>query len=160
MDAEEPPEPSALPRGRAEGPGHALPDGFPSDAKAKVPKYYPIRSGASYSLRDAAVLLGVPEGTLRRAILMDSIQAQELSDDRQYLIEGKSLLAYVRKLRPEEEIEEERGEGVWWSLAFLALVPLLAAICFLAAGGVRSRSSERPPLPSPGSGIEITAPNR
>jgi hypothetical protein len=137
------------PRDRTEGPPEASPKSSPSHARNNVPRHYPIRADTSYSLRDAAELLGLPEGTLRRAILLESLQAEELGDDRQYLLDGKSLLAFVRKLRPEEEIHEERDEGGWWGLVILLLLPLVGAILILVAGSTRSPSSEGPPVPSP-----------
>ena len=123
--------------------------------RAKILKYYAILPSASYSLRNAASLLGLPEEELRRAILLDGVEAEETSDDRQYLLEGRALLSYVRRLRPHEEIRAAtNGESVLWGVAILVVIPLLAAVLFLLLGAGSSSSSERPPHPAPKFGLE------
>ncbi len=54
-----------------------------------------ILPGVFYSLRDASLLSGLPESRIRRAILLEDLPAQEVPDDRHYLIQGRSLAAYV-----------------------------------------------------------------
>jgi len=55
-----------------------------------------ILPGAVYSLKDAADLSGVPENRLRRAILFEDLQAEDVPDERQYLIRGQVLAEYLR----------------------------------------------------------------
>jgi hypothetical protein len=123
-----------------------------------APRHYSIRSDAVYSLREAAVLVGIAEGLLRRAVLLDHLPALEPDDDRQYLFTGKTLLSYVRRLRPDEEVLEEKGDPDLGAWALLVLVPILAAIVSLMAAGASS-PRQSPPLPSPGAGIDLRVPD-
>lgn len=50
-----------------------------------------------YSLRDAARLTGLPEKDLRRSILMGELVAEEVADERQYLISSSSLRPLCKK---------------------------------------------------------------
>ena len=66
---------------------------------------YCVRCDEFYSLHWAAKAIDVEEGRLRRAILLEDLDAIPVPDDRQYLIHGMALRAYLRTLRPSEECE-------------------------------------------------------
>ena len=68
-------------------------------------RYYCVRCDEFYSLHWAAQAIDVEEGRLRRAILFEDLDAIPVPDDRQYLIHGMALRAYLRTLRPSEECE-------------------------------------------------------
>jgi hypothetical protein len=120
---------------------------------------YPLRSDAVYSLRDAANRLGISEGQLRRAVLMDHLPVVETDDDRQYVFSGRTLLSYIREMRPDEGALEQESDPVFWGVAFLVLFPLLALIFFLIVGAGAPSPHQSPPLPSPGPGIEFRNPD-
>lgn len=118
-----------------------------------------IRADATYSLREAAGLLDIPEGTLRRAILLDDLPAEGVCDDRHYLIEGHDLLAHFRLLRPDEESNGVSSPSIVGGAAFLALFPILAAILLLLAG-MRSPKGDNRPQVDPIPAIEVQVPDR
>ena len=64
-----------------------------------------MRCDEYYPLHWAAQAIDVEEGRLRRAILLEDLDAIPVPDDRQYLIHGMALRAYLRTLRPSEECE-------------------------------------------------------
>jgi len=88
-------------------------------------RFYPIDHYQTYSLQDAARALAVPEGTLRRAILLDELSALGVDDDRHYVLDGGALQDFVRHLRPAECCVFPAGDSLWLDLALLLLIPLL-----------------------------------
>ena len=104
----------------------------PSSPRPK--RYYAIQSGMTYALRDAARLAHLPEGQLRRAILLDRLPAQEVTDDRQYLLTGAILKRYLQSIRPKEEaIYDSDEESVFWNLGVFFLISSIALsfiLCF------------------------------
>jgi hypothetical protein len=127
-----------------------------SESSAAAPKperYYPIRRTEAYSLKDAAAALAVPEGQLRRAILLSDLPALDVPDDRQYLLLGSTLRAYVQALRPEENCRFDPGDDVFYGMAFLAILPLIALIVSLCIMATTSPSRVQcrlhPALPAP-----------
>jgi len=114
------------------------PESFPLERRGPervpaAPSIHAIRQDGLYPLRDAAVLLGIPEGQLRRAVLLENLPAQEVCDDRHYLFSGTTLLAYARRPRPFEEVLERDRETAAWGLAILLLFPILAAVLLIIA---------------------------
>ena len=122
------------------------------------PAWAAIRISETYSLRDAALILKIPEGQLRRSVLFGELPADEVDDDRQYVFSGKTLLAYARGRWPDETIEAAENSDTFWGLVLLLLFPLLAAVLLVIAGASASGSCQQPPLPSPGSGVELQVP--
>jgi hypothetical protein len=71
-------------------------------ARPKLTRTYALCLRSVYSLREAALRLGLPEGMLRRAILLEDDPAMSVDDDRHYLIAGRELRRYVEVIHPSD----------------------------------------------------------
>ncbi|HLY10596.1 MAG TPA: hypothetical protein VKW04_14930 [Planctomycetota bacterium] len=127
-----------------EGPD-APPASLPSPEE-RPRHYYPIERHQVYSLREASVALDLPEGTLRRAILLEEIASEVVDDDRHYLIQGAALQDYVRFLRPQEQCEFPDGMTLWSELALVLVIPVLILFVLLLT---RTAAPSRPVSPAP-----------
>ncbi len=97
--------------------------------------FYAIDATRVYSLRDAARALEVPEGNLRRAILLDRLRAMEVDDDRQYLLEGSALQDYARHLRPSEQCAFPAEDSLLPDLLTFLIIPILIVLVLLFVRG-------------------------
>lgn len=125
--------------------------GEPAPAsEAKRPKrFYPIDRGTAYSLEDAAKALEIPEGKLRRAILMDDLAAEQVDDDRHYLLQGDALQNYVRHLRPAEECVFVENGNLLLELAYCLIIPLLILLLLIFAKTPEMPRSDQTAHPAP-----------
>lgn len=89
---------------------------------------YCVRCDEYYSLHWAAQAIDIEEGRLRRAILFEDLEAIPVPDDRQYLIHGIALRAYLRTLRPSEECEFCPDEDLDWNTGFAMLLWVLGVL--------------------------------
>jgi hypothetical protein len=94
----------------------------------------------SYSLREAARLTGISEKGLRRSILMGELVAEEVADERQYMIAASSLPPSGKKnsFSPSQSVPTKK-ERVF-SLAAFAVVAILSIgplLFILWAGSVQ-----------------------
>jgi len=103
--------------------------------------FYAVDAARAYSLREAALALEMPEGKLRRAILLDQLRATEVDDDRQYLLEGSALQDFVRRLRPEEQCAFSAEDSLLPDLLTFLIIPILIVLVLLF---VRSPEAPRP----------------
>ena len=118
---------------------------------------YAIQPDIRYSLRDAASLSDLSKDELRRAVVLDGIEAEPVADDREYLIPGRALQEHVRMLRPQERpVFEGPADAIEIVGVFLA-IPMMAV---LLLAGLRSvQEPEAPPsdrtlISQPREGIE------
>jgi len=95
--------------------------------------YYPVDRGTLYSLRDAALALEIPEGKLRRAILLDEVPAADVDDERQYLLDGAALQAFIRRTRPYENCVFPDNGSLFLELAYCLVIPLLILLVLIFA---------------------------
>lgn len=81
----------------------------------------------SYSLREVARQTGIAEKSLRRSILMGELVAEEVADDRQYLISASSLRSLLGKgaVSSSSSTGPTRKERIF-SLAAFFVVSLLS----------------------------------
>src|SRR5581483_6473798 len=106
----------------------------PAGAPAPGPlpqRFYAVDATRIYSLREAARALEMPEGTLRRAILLDRLRATEVDDDRQYLLEGSALQDFVRRLRPAEQCAFPAEDSLLPDLLTFLIIPILIVLVLL-----------------------------
>lgn len=80
----------------------------------------------SYSLREAARLTGISEKSLRRSILMGEIVAEEVADERQYMIASSSLPPFGKKNSPSSAQTVPTGRQRIFSLAAFVVVAVLS----------------------------------
>lgn len=119
----------------------------PPAAQANPPRhYYSVDRARVYSLRDAARALEMPEGNLRRAILLDQLRAVEVDDDRQYLLDGAALQEFVRRLRPAEACAFPEPDSLLPDLLTFLIIPILIVLVLLF---VRSPEGARQNAPAP-----------
>lgn len=128
------------------------PEKEPSRCRGRIMRRYAIQKDAAYSLRDAARVLRIPVSQVRRAILLNELLAIEVSDDRQYVIQGEDLEEFLRVLEPRAIIEDGHlnggGDSIW-AIAVLILIPLLALVSLII--GVLAAPASTPDAPaSPG----------
>jgi hypothetical protein len=97
-----------------------------------------------YSLRDAARALEMPEGNLRRAILLDQLRATEVDDDRQYLLEGTALQEFVRTLRSGETCAFPEADSLLPDLLTFLIIPVLIVLVLLFVRGPESPKPDSP----------------
>ena len=102
---------------------------------SKTPRHYPICRDGVYSLKEAAQALHLPEGRLRRAILLDDLPAIDVADDRHYLIQGRILQAYVQQLRPQEEPGFQLSSMAFWPVVVLMIASMLGLAGFILVAG-------------------------
>jgi hypothetical protein len=112
------------------------PAGAPPPRPAPLARhFYAIDATRVYSLRDAARALEMPEGNLRRAILLDQLRAIEVDDDRQYLLEGSALQDFVRRLRPTEQCAFPAEDSLLPDLLTFLIIPILIVLVLLFVRG-------------------------
>jgi len=117
---------------------------------ARSRHYYTVDRGTLYSLRDAALALEISEGTLRRAILLDEVPAADVDDERQYLLDGAALQAYIRRVRPNENCVFPNNGNLFLELAYCLIIPLLILLVLIFA--------KSPEPVRPGAAIKQTPP--
>jgi hypothetical protein len=108
---------------------------------------YSIQRNQTYSLRDAARAIQVPEGALRRAILLDQVRAQEIDDDRQYLLEGGDLREYVRSLHPSDHCVFPEEDSLLPDLLTFLIIPVLIVLVLLFVKNPEAPRPDRPAKP-------------
>lgn len=113
------------------------PAGTPAPESESLPvrtrHYYPVDRGTLYSLRDASLALEIPEGQLRRAILLDEVPAADVDDERQYLLDGAALQTYIRSIRPAENCVFPDNGNLFLELAYCLVIPLLILLVLIFA---------------------------
>jgi len=119
--------------------GTPTPESGPLSPRSR--HYYPVDRGTLYSLRDAALALEIPEGKLRRAILLDEVPAADVDDERQYLLDGAALQAFIRRTRPHENCVFPDNGSLFLELAYCLVIPLLILLVLIFA---RSPDPARP----------------
>ena len=80
----------------------------------------------SYSLREASRLTGISEKSLRRSILMGEIVAEEVADERQYMIASSSLPPFDKKNSPSSAQTVPTRRQRIFSLAAFVVVSVLS----------------------------------
>ena len=80
----------------------------------------------SYSLREASRLTGISEKSLRRSILMGEIVAEEVADERQYMIASSSLPPFDKKNSPSPAQTVPTRRQRIFSLAAFVVVSVLS----------------------------------
>lgn len=129
--------------------GRDLPSATPPrDSRPR--HYYPIDRGLVYSLQDAARAAELPEGKLRRAILLDELAACEVDDDRHYLIDGAALQTYLRRLHRAENCAFPENDNLWLELAYCLVIPLLILLILIFAKTPEGPRSDSPAPKPPG----------
>jgi hypothetical protein len=128
--------------------GNPSPESGPLPTRAR--HYYPVDRGTLYSLRDAALALEISEGKLRRAILLDEVPAADVDDERQYLLDGAALQAYIRRIRPNENCMFPDNGNLFLELAYCLVIPLLILLVLIFA--------KSPDPARPGAAIKQTPP--
>lgn len=128
------PEPS----GRPDSPS------APRPAPGRSGHFYLIHRHQTYSLREAARALDLPEGALRRAILLDQIKAHEVDDDRQYLLQGSDLREYLRDHRPSEPCVFPEEDSLLPDLLTFLIIPVLIVLVLLFVKNPEAPRPDRP----------------
>ncbi len=119
--------------------------GEPRDPAGGEPKEngaHDILPGALYSLREAAELTGIPEGRIRRAILLEDLPALAAPDDRQYLLLGRTLEDYLHSRRTGGVGSGPPPRSSLAESAFFFALLLVIAVLLILASSVASRSPE------------------
>lgn len=86
---------------------------------------YTIDRFTSYPLSQAAKAAEMPQGKLRRAIVLGELEAEPVADERDYLVEGRHLQEYIRSLRTNERAEFSSENDLGWVIGLFLAIPLL-----------------------------------
>jgi hypothetical protein len=128
------------------------------DPRTPIDPLAGLRAGVPYSLRNAARLLNLPEGRLRRAILLEGLAAEEVADGREYVIDGGVLRSFIQGIRPNEKSDQGDAWLYFWTLALLIFLPLILGFIIMFTSSAHNPPAEHEGLPAPGLGIESHVP--
>lgn len=115
---------------------------------------YAIHRHACYPIRDAARAADVPLGRLRRAVILGDVAAEAVDDDREYLVQGYALQAFVRAARPGENPDFRDAEDLDWGIGLFLAFPLVAFLVCAAGLTTSSIPADMPRDPDP---VEVKA---
>jgi hypothetical protein len=95
------------------------------------PRFFAVDRTQVYSLKDAARALEIPEGALRRAVLMEDLRAMEVDDDRHYLLAGAALQEFLRRRHPDETCVFPDEDSLLPDLLTFLIIPILIVLALL-----------------------------